>query len=83
MAPLYQLGRARWNLVLGRESAAEKDLDSGLTISEEVRNSLPRISHFACSDWTTIECEGSASRKLYYNGFIPAPLRGASEKPCS
>lgn len=36
MSPLHQLGRARWSLLHGMDKVAEKALDLGLVISEEV-----------------------------------------------
>lgn len=36
MSPFHQLGRARWSLLHGMDKVAEKALDLGLVISEEV-----------------------------------------------
>lgn len=36
MSPLHQLGRARWSMLHGMDKVAEKALDLGLEISEEV-----------------------------------------------
>lgn len=40
MSPLHQLGRARWSLLHGMDKVAEKALDLGLVISEEVSTAI-------------------------------------------
>lgn len=46
MSPLHQLGRARWSMLHGMDKVAEKALDLGLEISEEVCRTV------ICCVWT-------------------------------